>query len=97
LLLKVGAAPFHFWFPGVAEGLSWDNLVVLITWQKAAPFILINYTVGTSFLITTSIILSSLVGAVGGFNQVSLRKIIAFSSINHIAWMLGAFLVSEVL
>lgn len=97
LLLKIGAAPFHFWFPGVAEGLSWINLAILITWQKVAPFILVRYTTHTSLLIISCILFSSLMGAVGGFNQTSLRKLIAFSSINHIAWILAAFLISDIL
>lgn len=34
--------------------------------------------------------LSTLVGSVGGLNQRSLRKLIAFSSINHLGWLLVA-------
>lgn len=94
LLLKIGAAPFHFWFPGVIEGLTWINNLILITWQKIAPLILISYCINSNFFILI-IILSVLIGSLGGLNQTSLRKIIAFSSINHLGWMLAAILVSE--
>lgn len=48
-------------------------------------------------LIIISTIISALVGAIGGLNQTSLRKIIAFSSINHIAWIFIALNSSETL
>nr|YP_010730270.1 NADH dehydrogenase subunit 2 [Blepharipa zebina]WEG23111.1 NADH dehydrogenase subunit 2 [Blepharipa zebina] len=94
LLLKMGAAPFHFWFPSIIEGLSWTNSLLLMTWQKIAPFMLISYTI-VKPLITISIILSSIIGALGGFNQTSLRKLMAYSSINHISWMLMAMYKSN--
>nr|YP_010033103.1 NADH dehydrogenase subunit 2 [Hemipenthes neimengguensis]QOW39611.1 NADH dehydrogenase subunit 2 [Hemipenthes neimengguensis] len=94
LLMKSGAAPFHFWFPGVMEGLSWINSLILMTWQKIAPLMLISYLfIKTLFIFP--IILSALVGSMGGLNQTSLRKLMAFSSINHIGWMLAAMMSEE--
>lgn len=89
LLLKRGSAPFHFWFPNVIEGLSWLNALILITWQKIAPLILISYIIFKP-LIIIRIILSRIIGALGGLNQTSLRKLIAYSSINHLGWILAA-------
>nr|QLY89630.1 NADH dehydrogenase subunit 2 [Fannia sociella] len=89
LLLKSGSAPFHFWFPNVMEGLSWMNALILMTWQKIAPLMLISYIIFKP-LIIASIILSSFIGALGGLNQTSLRKLMAYSSINHLGWMLAA-------
>nr|AMH85448.1 NADH dehydrogenase subunit 2 [Boettcheria latisterna] len=89
LLLKSGSAPFHFWFPNVMEGLSWLNALILMTWQKIAPLMLISYIIFKP-LIIISIILSSLIGALGGLNQTSLRKLMAYSSINHLGWMLAS-------
>nr|YP_010977909.1 NADH dehydrogenase subunit 2 [Afronurus levis]WHN78868.1 NADH dehydrogenase subunit 2 [Afronurus levis] len=95
LLLKMGAAPFHFWFPGVMEGLGWINGLVLMTWQKIAPMMLISYIFSPSVISFSFIILCALAGSLGGFNQTSLRKIMAYSSINHIGWMLAALLLGE--
>lgn len=96
LLLKRGSAPFHFWFPNVIEGLSWTNALILITWQKIAPLILISYIIFKP-LIITRIILSRLIGALGGLNQTSLRKLMAYSSINHLGWILAAIYNSNLL
>nr|YP_010968354.1 NADH dehydrogenase subunit 2 [Isomyia nebulosa]WNO18602.1 NADH dehydrogenase subunit 2 [Isomyia nebulosa] len=96
LLLKMGAAPFHFWFPNVMEGLSWMNSLILMTWQKIAPLMLISYIIFKP-LIIMSIIFSSLIGALGGLNQTSLRKLMAYSSINHLSWMLTAMYSNNLL
>nr|QXT45694.1 NADH dehydrogenase subunit 2 [Cinygmina sp. 1 YW01BF06] len=95
LLLKMGAAPFHFWFPGVMEGLNWMNGLILMTWQKIAPMMLISYVFHPSPINFSFIILCALAGSLGGFNQTSLRKIMAYSSINHLGWMLAALLLGE--
>nr|AXS65561.1 NADH dehydrogenase subunit 2 [Tenebrionoidea sp. 16 KM-2017] len=94
LLIKLGAAPFHFWFPEVMEGLTWMNSLILLTWQKVAPMILImNNKLNISFL--TFVVFSCLIiSSLNAINQVSLRKIMAFSSINHIGWMISAMMNS---
>nr|QBF01178.1 NADH dehydrogenase subunit 2 [Stegana euryphylla] len=94
LLLKSGAAPFHFWFPNIMEGLSWMNCLLLMTWQKIAPLMLVSH-VNIKFLLFMSIILSVIMGSLGGLNQSSLRKLMAFSSINHLGWMLMALNSNE--
>nr|QBF01223.1 NADH dehydrogenase subunit 2 [Stegana sp. 1038 JL-2019] len=96
LLLKSGAAPFHFWFPNIMESLSWMNCLLLMTWQKIAPMMLISY-INIKMLLFTSIILSVLIGSLGGLNQSSLRKLMAFSSINHLGWMLIALNSNEII
>nr|YP_010309743.1 NADH dehydrogenase subunit 2 [Epicauta tenella]UMR54860.1 NADH dehydrogenase subunit 2 [Epicauta tenella] len=94
LLTKLGAAPFHFWFPEVMEGLSWFNCSILLTWQKIAPMALLsNNQLQINFMVII-IMISLMVSTLMSLNQVSLRKIMAFSSINHIAWMISAMISS---
>nr|BBB16221.1 NADH dehydrogenase subunit 2 [Pagurus filholi] len=98
LLLKLGAAPFHFWFPQIMEGLTWPRLIMLMTIQKIAPLSLILLLMTfqqTYTMVMGSAILSAIIGSIMGINQTSLRKIMAFSSINHMAWMLAAAILSE--
>nr|QBF01182.1 NADH dehydrogenase subunit 2 [Stegana sp. 'kamiyai'] len=96
LLLKSGAAPFHFWFPNIMEGLSWMNCLLLMTWQKIAPLMLISH-VNIKMLLFSSIILSVIIGSLGGLNQSSMRKLMAFSFFNHLGWMLMALNSNEVI
>nr|QZK21922.1 NADH dehydrogenase subunit 2 [Amitermes sp. QLD_087] len=95
LLLKSGAAPFHWWFPGVMEGLSWENCALLMTVQKAAPLMLMSYLIDINAFTLSIILMSTIVGAIGGMNQTSMRKIMTYSSINHTGWMLIALTTSE--
>nr|URH16463.1 NADH dehydrogenase subunit 2 [Nitiditermes sp.] len=95
LLLKSGAAPFHWWFPGVMEGLSWENCALLMTVQKAAPLMLMSYLIEINAFTLAVILMSTIVGSIGGLNQTSMRKILTYSSINHTGWMLIALTTSE--
>nr|QXI86630.1 NADH dehydrogenase subunit 2 [Koutabatermes spinifer] len=95
LLLKSGAAPLHWWFPGVMEGLSWENCALLMTIQKAAPLMLLSYLIEMNTFTLSIILMSTIVGSIGGLNQTSMRKILTYSSINHTGWMLIALITSE--
>nr|YP_009349779.1 NADH dehydrogenase subunit 2 [Hexacentrus japonicus]AQM39824.1 NADH dehydrogenase subunit 2 [Hexacentrus japonicus] len=95
LLLKMGAAPFHFWFPGTMEGLNWFNCFTLMTWQKIAPLMLLSYLIQLNAFTIIVILSSVMVGSIGGLNQTSLRKLMAYSSINHLGWMIGGMLTGE--
>nr|YP_010526960.1 NADH dehydrogenase subunit 2 [Rhagastis mongoliana]UXR12297.1 NADH dehydrogenase subunit 2 [Rhagastis mongoliana] len=94
LLMKMGSTPFHFWFPNISEGLSWFNNFILMTWQKITPLILLSYYFNFNFLYFI-IIMNVMIGAIGGLNQTSLRKLMAFSSINNLGWMIFTLLISE--
>nr|YP_010461134.1 NADH dehydrogenase subunit 2 [Agnidra scabiosa]UUF68405.1 NADH dehydrogenase subunit 2 [Agnidra scabiosa] len=94
MLMKMGSAPFHFWFPNIVEGLSWFNNFILMTWQKITPLILLSYYFNKNFLLII-IIINIIVGAINGINQLSLRKLMAFSSINNLGWMIISIMISE--
>nr|QVL28684.1 NADH dehydrogenase subunit 2 [Eristalinus viridis]QZZ81244.1 NADH dehydrogenase subunit 2 [Eristalinus viridis] len=94
LLMKSGTAPFHFWFPNVMEGMNWMNALILMTWQKIGPLMLISYLIIKPLLLSC-IILSVIIGSLGGLNQTSLRKLMTFSSINHLGWMLMSMYSNE--
>nr|WDZ68142.1 NADH dehydrogenase subunit 2 [Discogobio sp. p FL-2023] len=90
LALKIGLAPMHFWMPEVLQGLDLLTGLILSTWQKLAPFALIIQTAQTidPLLLTLLGVMSTLVGGWGGLNQTQLRKILAYSSIAHMGWMI---------
>nr|YP_009630792.1 NADH dehydrogenase subunit 2 [Isoteinon lamprospilus]QBS14453.1 NADH dehydrogenase subunit 2 [Isoteinon lamprospilus] len=94
MLMKMGSAPFHFWFPNIIEGLSWLNCFILMTWQKITPMILLSYYLNKNFLMII-LMINTIIGAMGGINQISLRKLMAFSSINNLGWMMSALMISE--
>nr|BAW88510.1 NADH dehydrogenase subunit 2 [Amblypharyngodon chulabhornae] len=90
LALKIGLAPAHFWLPEVLQGLTLEAGLILSTWQKLAPFaLLIQASQFTPpAMLTLLAIFSTLAGGWGGLNQTQLRKILAYSSIAHMGWMI---------
>nr|YP_001994328.1 NADH dehydrogenase subunit 2 [Normichthys operosus]BAG49424.1 NADH dehydrogenase subunit 2 [Normichthys operosus] len=89
LALKMGLAPVHFWLPEVLQGLDLTTGLLLSTWQKLAPFALVIQIAPNMHpsVLTTLGICSALVGGWGGLNQTQLRKMLAYSSIAHLGWM----------
>nr|YP_010321819.1 NADH dehydrogenase subunit 2 [Stenochironomus zhengi]UKO33046.1 NADH dehydrogenase subunit 2 [Stenochironomus zhengi] len=88
LLMKIGSAPFHIWFIQVSSKLNWQNNFILMTWQKIAPLILISYCHLNFFIFSLLSLYSIFIGTMGGLNQICLRKLMAYSSINHLGWIL---------
>nr|YP_009937411.1 NADH dehydrogenase subunit 2 [Trigonopterus carinirostris]QNT26921.1 NADH dehydrogenase subunit 2 [Trigonopterus carinirostris] len=94
LILKMGAAPLHFWLPEVISGLGWNLTIIILTWQKIAPMILLSYSLFSVKFTSIISITSTLTGSIQGLNQTCLRKLMTFSSINHMGWMMATFLSS---
>nr|ACJ43727.1 NADH dehydrogenase subunit 2 [Notophthalmus viridescens] len=90
LAIKLGIAPFHLWLPDVLQGLNLMTGLLLSTWQKLAPMALLimtNHQLNTNLLITMALA-STIIGGWGGLNQTQMRKIMAYSSIAHLGWMI---------
>nr|AFN40055.1 NADH dehydrogenase subunit 2 [Etheostoma boschungi]AFN40056.1 NADH dehydrogenase subunit 2 [Etheostoma boschungi] len=89
LALKIGLAPVHSWLPEVLQGLDLTTGLILSTWQKLAPFaLLLQIQPANSSILIAFGLASMLVGGWGGLNQTQLRKILAYSSIAHLGWMI---------
>nr|YP_007316793.1 NADH dehydrogenase subunit 2 [Lechriodus melanopyga]AEC33150.1 NADH dehydrogenase subunit 2 [Lechriodus melanopyga] len=90
LTMKLGLAPFHFWLPEVLQGLTLQTGLILSTWQKLAPMaLLLQLSPSLNLELMMLIgITSTILGGWGGINQTQLRKILAFSSIAHLGWMI---------
>nr|AFN70639.1 NADH dehydrogenase subunit 2 [Nucifraga multipunctata] len=87
--MKLGLAPFHFWFPEVLQGSPLTTGLLLSTVMKFPPITLL-FMASQSLnpaLLTTMAILSVALGGWMGLNQTQTRKIMAFSSISHLGWM----------
>nr|YP_009974382.1 NADH dehydrogenase subunit 2 [Dario dario]QNH95239.1 NADH dehydrogenase subunit 2 [Dario dario] len=90
LALKLGLAPVHSWLPEVLQGLNLTVGLILSTWQKLAPLaLLLQINTASSSILIVLGVLSTLVGGWGGLNQTQLRKILAYSSIAHLGWMVA--------
>nr|ATX74679.1 NADH dehydrogenase subunit 2 [Gehyra occidentalis] len=92
VLLKLGMAPVHLWYPEVLLGTTLNTALLISTWQKLAPLALLymmHNNLPNKLLLLTGL-LSALVGGWAGLNQTQTRKIMAHSSIAHMGWILIA-------
>nr|YP_009120884.1 NADH dehydrogenase subunit 2 [Hylopetes phayrei]AGG40775.1 NADH dehydrogenase subunit 2 [Hylopetes phayrei]AKP94184.1 NADH dehydrogenase subunit 2 [Hylopetes phayrei electilis] len=91
LSMKMGLAPFHLWVPEVTQGVPLLSGLIMLTWQKIAP-ISIMFQIAPSInfsLIMLMEMLSIMLGGWGGLNQTQLHKILAYSFIAHMGWMMA--------
>nr|ABW04335.1 NADH dehydrogenase subunit 2 [Crotaphytus collaris] len=89
LAMKLGLAPAHFWLPEVLQGSTMKTALIISTWQKLAPTALMFLTINnlSPKILLTMGLLSTTIGGWGGLNQTQLRKIMAYSSITHLGWI----------
>nr|QKI84827.1 NADH dehydrogenase subunit 2 [Aspidoscelis gularis] len=90
LCMKIGLAPMHLWLPEVMQGTTLKMALIIATWQKLAPMSLILMTSNShsKLLLMLMATLSIVIGGWGGLNQTQLRKIMAYSSIANMGWMI---------
>nr|QGN01227.1 NADH dehydrogenase subunit 2 [Gehyra dubia] len=96
IMLKLGVAPIHLWYPEVIQGTTLNTALLISTWQKLAPMTLLymmHNNLPTSLLLSTGL-MSALVGGWAGLNQTQTRKIMAHSSIAHMGWLMIAMTLS---
>nr|UFY86332.1 NADH dehydrogenase subunit 2 [Cyrtodactylus interdigitalis] len=97
LMLKLGIAPLHLWYPQVLQGATMNTALTISTWQKIAPLALL-YMTHPSLNQTTLLLMglaSALIGGWGGLNQTQARTILAFSSIAHMGWLMVALTINQ--
>nr|AUE21812.1 NADH dehydrogenase subunit 2 [Anthus antarcticus]AUE21813.1 NADH dehydrogenase subunit 2 [Anthus antarcticus] len=89
IAMKLGLVLFHFWFPEVLQGSPLTTGLLLSTIMKLPPITLLYMTSPSlnPTLLTTMAIFSTALGGWMGLNQTQIRKILAFSSISHLGWM----------
>nr|WNM69073.1 NADH dehydrogenase subunit 2 [Cnemaspis sp. AKhandekar-2023a]WNM69075.1 NADH dehydrogenase subunit 2 [Cnemaspis sp. AKhandekar-2023a] len=90
ILLKLGLAPMHLWYSEILQGSTMLTALLVSTWQKIAPLSLLYLTAPAlpTYTLMISGLLSALLGGWTGLNQTQTRKIMAFSSIAHMGWLL---------
>nr|AIF79899.1 NADH dehydrogenase subunit 2 [Cnemaspis neangthyi] len=99
IMLKLGLAPVHLWYPDVLQGTTMNTALILSTWQKMAPLTLLlmmSNHLQPSTLLTLGLT-SALTGGWLGLNQTQMRKILAASSIAHMGWLIITLTINPML
>ena len=107
-LFKVSAAPFHFWSPDVYDAIPTIVTTFVAIVAKISIFILllelVHYTSNSLFNFqfswTTSLLVSSLlsmiVGTVVGLAQFRIKRLLAYSTISHVGFILLALSINSI-
>lgn len=107
LLFKIAAAPFHWWSPDVYDGVPTIVTTFIAILGKIAILILflelVHYT-SSLFYSTTqfyswttslsmSCFFSLLIGTILGLSQARIKRLLAYSTISHVGFILLALIV----
>jgi len=93
VFIKMAVLPNPFWLVDVVRGVSLSRAFFVIIGSKIIPVYLFICLSGRRFLGGLSVLglFSVFLGSVLGINQISIRKILAFSSVAHMGWMVSCF------
>lgn len=110
-LFKVSAAPFHFWSPDVYDAIPTIVTTFVALIAKVSIFILLlqlvyytnndfSYTgypsMNWTFILLVSSLFSLIVGTVVGLTQFRIKRLLAYSTISHVGFMLLALGISSI-
>jgi NADH-quinone oxidoreductase subunit N len=97
LAFKISAAPFHMWTPDVYEGAPTPVTAFFASAPKVAATALLIRIVIEAFgnqagawqqIIIVVALMSIIIGAVGAIGQQNLKRLLAYSSINNVGFIL---------
>lgn len=105
-LFKVSAAPFHFWSPDVYDAIPTIVTTFVAIIAKISIFIflleLVYYTsnyffdFNWTFSLLTSSLLSLIIGTIVGLTQFRIKRLLAYSTISHVGFILLALSISSI-
>lgn len=107
-LFKISAAPFHFWSPDVYDAIPTIVTTFVANIAKISIFIffleLVHntniYNTVFKFNWTISLLISSLlsliIGTVLGLNQSRIKRLLAYSTISHLGFILLALAINSI-
>jgi len=105
-LFKVSAAPFHFWSPDVYDAIPTIVTTFVAIIAKISIFILllqlVYYTnnnfseMNWTFILLMSSLFSLIIGTVVGLTQFRIKRLLAYSTISHVGFLLLALGISSV-
>nr|YP_010546994.1 NADH dehydrogenase subunit 2 [Samsoniella hepiali]UYI31662.1 NADH dehydrogenase subunit 2 [Samsoniella hepiali] len=105
-LFKISAAPFHFWSPDVYDAIPTIVTTFVALIAKISILILLlqlvyytnaNITMNNwTFILLISSLFSLVVGTIVGLTQFRIKRLLAYSTISHVGFMLLALSISNI-
>jgi NADH-ubiquinone oxidoreductase chain 2 len=105
-LFKISAAPFHFWSPDVYDAIPTIVTTFVALIAKISIFILLLQLVyytnagitmnNWTFILLISSLFSLVIGTIVGLTQFRIKRLLAYSTISHVGFMLLALSISSI-
>lgn len=104
LLFKLGAVPFHMWVPDVYEGSATCTTLYLSAAPKLAGFAIVlrllavgldDWLAAWQDMLVVSAILSVVIGNTVAIAQTNIKRMLAYSTISHMGFLLLGFLAGS--
>lgn len=99
-LFKITAAPFHMWSPDVYEGAPTSVTAFFMITPKAAMFAVFirlfyvgfyDFILSWQQLLVICSLLSLIIATLSALSQTKIKRLLAFSSIGHVGYLLAGF------
>ena len=94
ILLKLGSAPFQFWYLKLIQKISWKNIWLLSVWQKFIPLILLKFSSSVILILFGAI--NVLTRRLSSVKQKKIKKILGLSSLFSLGWVISVIALSEI-
>ena len=94
ILLKLGSAPFQFWYLKLIQKISWKNIWLLSVWQKFIPLILLKFS--SSVILILFGVINVLTRRLSSVKQKKIKKILGLSSLFSLGWVISVIALSEI-
>jgi len=94
LILKLGIVPFHSWYLSLLQDLTWISILILSTVQKLLPLFFLRRLISSYEIFIVSLL--SRFRGVWALGSSSLKRLVGYSSLLNMGWMLLATLANSV-
>ena len=88
LLFKLSVAPFHMWAPDVYDGSATIIAATLATISKIAVFSVLVQIGPVINVVLVCAVFSIICGSIGALNQTKIKRLLAYSGIGHMGFVL---------
>jgi len=88
LLFKLSAAPFHMWAPDVYDGSPTTITALLAIVPKVGVFSILIQIGPVTNVVLLCAVFSIIYGALGALNQTKIKRLLAYSGITHMGFIL---------
>nr|YP_010872805.1 NADH dehydrogenase subunit 2 [Franciscoloa funerei]WGU50369.1 NADH dehydrogenase subunit 2 [Franciscoloa funerei] len=95
MMIKLGVFPFHLWVVNISEMMPWNKFSFMMTGAKAGGLVVMLLLSPELLLMIPALL--GVIAPLTGMKSSSVRKMLVFSSVSHMSWMIVCCCMSSTL